>query len=131
MSPFLITQRGPVIGHRHDLDSGQFTIGRGQDNDLVLNDAMVSRYHAVIRQENAGVVLIDLGSTNPALVNDMPLEPGVPHLMFYAPGVTNAQVGSSGEAHAAPGLPFVIGEGTPQAYLVVLLPPPAGSGEEQ
>jgi predicted component of type VI protein secretion system len=83
VSPFLITQRGPVIGHRHDLDSGQFTIGRGQDNDLVLNDAMVSRYHAVIRQENAGVVLIDLGSTNPALVNDMPLEPGVPQRLQH------------------------------------------------
>jgi len=81
--PFLITQRGPVIGHRHDLDSGQFTIGRGQDNDLVLNDAMVSRYHAVIRQENAGVVLIDLGSTNPVLVNDVPLEPGVPQRLQH------------------------------------------------
>jgi|SRR5579884_3606790 len=83
MPPFLITQRGPVIGHRHDLDSSQFTIGRGQDNDLVLNDALVSRYHAVIRQESAGLVLIDLGSTNPALVNDVPLEPGVPQRLQH------------------------------------------------
>jgi pSer/pThr/pTyr-binding forkhead associated (FHA) protein len=78
MPPFLIIQRGPVIGHRHDLDTGECTIGRGQDNDLVLNDVMVSRYHAVIRQENAGVVVIDLGSANPVLVNNVPLEPGVP-----------------------------------------------------
>jgi predicted component of type VI protein secretion system len=73
----LITQRGPEIGRRYDLAAAQFTIGRGTDNDLVLGDAMVSRYHAVIRQENEGVVIIDLGSTNVTTVNETDLEPGV------------------------------------------------------
>jgi len=81
--PFLIAQRGPAIGRRYDLTTPQFTIGRGEDNDLVLNDAMVSRYHAVIRQESAGGVVIDLGSTNPVLVNDVPLEPGVPQRLEH------------------------------------------------
>jgi hypothetical protein len=79
----LITQRGPEIGRRYDLTSPQVTIGRGSDNDLVLGDALVSRYHAVIRQENEGVVIIDLGSTNPVLVNDVPLEPGVPQRLQH------------------------------------------------
>ncbi|MBX5492917.1 MAG: FHA domain-containing protein [Chloroflexi bacterium] len=83
MPPFLITQRGPEIGRRYDLVSPQFTIGRGTDNDLVLGDALVSRYHAVIRQENEGVVIIDLGSTNPVLVNDTPLEAGMPHRLQH------------------------------------------------
>ena len=47
MPAFLITQRGPEIGRRYELTELQFTIGRGQDNDLVLVDALVSRYHAV------------------------------------------------------------------------------------
>src|SRR4051812_47983755 len=83
MSAYLITQRGPEIGRRYDLSSAQFTIGRGQDNDLVLGDGLVSRYHAVIRQENEGIVIIDLGSTNPVLVNDVPLEAGVAHRLLH------------------------------------------------
>src|SRR3954467_15044853 len=103
MSAYLITQRGPEIGRRYDLSSAQFTIargqdkdivlgdggsahltvGRGQDNDLVLGDGLVSRYHAVIRQENEGIVIIDLGSTNPVLVNDEPLEAGIPHRLLH------------------------------------------------
>jgi predicted component of type VI protein secretion system len=81
--PFLIMQRGPEIGRRYDITSSQFTIGRGSDNDLVLGDALVSRYHAVIRQENEGIVIIDLGSTNPVTVNDVELEPGVPQRLHH------------------------------------------------
>src|SRR5262245_60216836 len=83
MSAYLITQRGPEIGRRYDLSSSQFTIGRGQDNDLVLGDGLVSRYHAVIRQENEGIVIIDLGSTNPVLVTDVALEAGIPHRLLH------------------------------------------------
>jgi predicted component of type VI protein secretion system len=76
--PFLIIQRGPDIGSRCELTDLQVTIGRGPDNDLVLPDALVSRYHAVIRRDGENVVLIDLGSTNPVIVNETVLEPGVP-----------------------------------------------------
>jgi predicted component of type VI protein secretion system len=76
--PFLITQRGPEIGRRDELTDAQLTIGRDPDNNLVLLDALVSRYHAVIRRDGDDVVVIDLGSTNPVAVNDTVLEPGVP-----------------------------------------------------
>lgn len=50
-------------------------------------------------------------------------EPGAPHLMFYAPHLTNRDIGSLGEAHATGGHhPFVIEEGSPTAYIIVLLP---------
>ncbi len=46
------------------------TVGRGHANDLVLNDASVSRFHAVIKLVGETVVVADRGSTNGVLVND-------------------------------------------------------------
>lgn len=45
------------------------TIGRDPSCDLVLFDASVSRRHAVLQQEDAGVVLRDLDSRNGILVD--------------------------------------------------------------
>jgi hypothetical protein len=48
---------------------------------------------------------------------------GGPHLMFYAPYLRDAEIGGLGETHAAGRhLPFVIAEGSPTAYIVVMLP---------
>lgn len=53
-----------------------------------------------------------------------------PHYMIYAPGVTNADIGVSGEAmKKTPGLPFVYSGysgGTRTAYLIVMANAPAG-----
>ncbi len=83
MPAFLVTQRGPEIGRRFELTDAQFSIGRGQDNDLMLSDALVSRYHAVIRCDGEDVAIIDLGSTNPLMVNDTVPEPGVPYRLQH------------------------------------------------
>jgi adenylate cyclase len=46
------------------------TVGRGHSNDLVLHDASVSRFHAVIKQlPNGTVVIADRGSVNTVRVN--------------------------------------------------------------
>ena len=46
------------------------TVGRGHSNDLVLHDASVSRFHAVIKQLPDGTVVIaDRGSVNTVRVN--------------------------------------------------------------
>lgn len=45
-------------------------IGREAKNDLVLNDASVSRFHAELTSSETGIVLRDLGSTNGTFVND-------------------------------------------------------------
>lgn len=83
MDAFLIVQRGEDIGRRFDLDTAQLTIGRGADNDFVLNDPMVSRYHAVLKRQGSRHTLIDLGSSNPVVVNDQALEPGTPQQLSH------------------------------------------------
>ncbi|MDP9373771.1 MAG: FHA domain-containing protein, partial [Chloroflexota bacterium] len=83
MDTFLIVQRGEDIGKRYDLDTVQLTVGRGADNDMVLNDPMVSRYHAVVKRQGGGFAIIDLGSANPVVINDRVLEPGLPHQLQH------------------------------------------------
>lgn len=83
MDAFLIVQRGEDIGRRFDLETTQLTIGRGADNDLVLNDPMVSRYHAVLKRQGSRYSLIDLGSSNPVVINDQSLEPGTPQQLTH------------------------------------------------
>lgn len=51
------------------------TIGRGNANDLVLNDTSVSRFHCVVKQREDGTVVIaDRGSTNGVRVNGKVIE---------------------------------------------------------
>jgi pSer/pThr/pTyr-binding forkhead associated (FHA) protein len=49
-----------------ELGRRELTIGRGEQNDVVLPDPekIVSRFHAELRPEGAGYVLIDLNSQN-------------------------------------------------------------------
>lgn len=49
------------------------TIGRNEDNDLVIDDGRVSRYHARIWRESDGYRLEDLDSMNGTFVNEEPL----------------------------------------------------------
>jgi len=63
-----------VNGVRHPLTPPGFTIGRGTEADLRINDPGVSRLHAQIGVEDAGdgtvnVTITDLGSTNGLIVN--------------------------------------------------------------
>src|SRR5579859_3199284 len=47
-----------------ELNKPVITIGRGNANDLVLNDSSVSRFHAVVKLRENAVVIADRGSTN-------------------------------------------------------------------
>src|SRR3569832_2128159 len=49
-------------------DKGMVRIGAMDDNDVVIADETVSRYHCRIVQEEGGYLLIDLGSTNGTFV---------------------------------------------------------------
>ncbi len=53
----------------HIYDQAVVTIGAMDDNDLVLPDETVSRYHCRIYQEESAYVVQDLGSTNGTFVN--------------------------------------------------------------
>lgn len=56
------------------------SIGRGQDNDVVLEDALVSRHHALLHPGGQGqpAVLQDLGSFNGTFVNGRRVDGSVP-----------------------------------------------------
>jgi hypothetical protein len=51
------------------LARARLTVGRGLDNDIVLDDASVSRHHAEITRDGGGTQIRDLGSTNGTWVN--------------------------------------------------------------
>ena len=53
-----------------NLTKTEATIGRSNDNDIVLNDFSVSRRHAYLKNENGSWVIHDNQSTNGVRVND-------------------------------------------------------------
>ena len=53
----------------------KLTVGRGQDNDVVLGSKQVSRQHAELNVVGDQLMVQDLGSSNGTLVNDQKLEP--------------------------------------------------------
>lgn len=62
---WLLVIRGLDSGASLEVVRREQTIGRGPDNDLVLQDEGISRRHAgVVRCEDGRVLLRDLGSTN-------------------------------------------------------------------
>jgi hypothetical protein len=87
-------------------------IGRERDNDLVLTDPRVSRYHTLIELEAGQWVIRDLGSANGTLVNSQPISE--PHSLSPDDRITvgdtdlvfqPSQVGSSRGAPPHPPLP--------------------------
>ncbi len=65
----LRVQVGTNIGQTYSMSGDVLRIGRSPDNDLVLDDPRVSRYHAQLSRQGEVVVIEDLGSTNGTLVN--------------------------------------------------------------
>jgi pSer/pThr/pTyr-binding forkhead associated (FHA) protein len=62
-------ESGFYEGLEWELDRPSTVIGRGRNADLVLNEATISRAHALFGYEGAKVFVQDLGSTNGTLVN--------------------------------------------------------------
>lgn len=56
-------------GLEWELDRASTVIGRGRNADLVLNEATISRAHALFGYEGVSAFVQDLGSTNGTLVN--------------------------------------------------------------
>ena len=51
------------------LTDDEFVIGRGEDCNLCLHDAEISRHHSMIRQRGGESVVSDLGSSNGTFIN--------------------------------------------------------------
>ncbi|MFL5800707.1 MAG: FhaA domain-containing protein [Roseiflexaceae bacterium] len=56
--------------HSIPLESTSLTIGRGLNNDIILEDTRVSRHHAQLRYQARRFWIADLGSTNGTYVNN-------------------------------------------------------------
>ena len=65
----LIMRTGPTPGAAYTLEGDQLMIGRDSTNEIVINDAEVSRRHARLTFQGGKYVLEDLGSTNGTFVN--------------------------------------------------------------
>jgi hypothetical protein len=65
----LTMRQGPVPGKNFELAKDVMTIGRDVSNDIVINDAEVSRNHARLTAQSGGYLLEDLASTNGTFVN--------------------------------------------------------------
>ena len=79
--PTLTIVKGPQIGRSFELDAPMITLGRDPKNSVFLNDMTVSRAHAKVIRNAAGVLVEDLGSLNGtwvdgAIVNSAPLHDG-------------------------------------------------------
>jgi pSer/pThr/pTyr-binding forkhead associated (FHA) protein len=57
-----------------DLTASVITLGRALDNDVILEDRHVSRYHAELRQRYGKYILRDLGSSGGTAVNGFPIQ---------------------------------------------------------
>lgn len=92
--PFLI-----LDGQRHiNLNQPRVSIGRALSNDVIIDDARVSRHHAQLRHRYGHYVLHDLGSSGGTRINDYPVEECVLH---------------SGDVISFAGLEVVYGEDPP------------------
>lgn len=72
--PMLIMQENGEIGKEWVLEHPQVSIGREDENDIVIHDRRISRQHAVIERANDRYFVRDCGSKNGTFVNGEPLQ---------------------------------------------------------
>jgi len=66
----IYTKEPTLLGKRFVLDHSPTRVGRGADNQIVLDGDSVSRRHAQFRQKGDAWVIVDDGSTNGTYCND-------------------------------------------------------------
>jgi hypothetical protein len=69
----LVMRAGPNPGKTFSIEKNEVFIGRDIANDVLINDAEVSRRHARISIQAGNYVIEDLGSTNGTFVNGQKL----------------------------------------------------------
>ena len=67
--PRLIVTRDGEIVAEHQLNERQYVIGRSKIADILIEDAYVSKMHALLQVRDNAIVLADLNSTNGTTVN--------------------------------------------------------------
>ena len=79
MLPLLVRMRHAETGVQRDAGfrRSPVRVGRSALNDLPLDEAFVSQWHAIIRFDDEGTRFLDLGSTNGTVLHGAPLEKNV------------------------------------------------------
>jgi len=73
LTAWLAVTSGPAKGQTCQINIGETRIGRGDDNDLRVNDGGVSRQHAVLIANEKSMTLLDLGSATGTTINGQEL----------------------------------------------------------
>ena len=141
----LVMRVGPSPGKVFALSTNEVVLGRDIDNEVVINDAEISRRHTRLLNQEGGYVVEDLGSTNGTFVNGQKitgshvLEPGQTirlgenvTLSYEIAGFDADATIASGQrkpAAAAPRPPAAAPEARAPAPSAAASPaPPAGQG---
>ena len=70
--PVLVCTSGTLAGFSYPIVAGtELSIGRSEDNDLVLTEDGVSRFHARLHNDEGAIWLRDAGSRNGVFVNEL------------------------------------------------------------
>lgn len=69
---YFLTVKTPGWTRELSLKGSAATLGRGEDNDLIINEKGVSRHHARLEEKAGGYEIIDLGSTFGLRIQDRP-----------------------------------------------------------
>ena len=64
----MVSTRGSIPVH-FDLGGALIGIGRASDNDVIVDDPMVSRHHCQLKLQHGAYSFTDLGSRNGSTVN--------------------------------------------------------------
>ena len=115
---------GPRAGQSIPLNPGVTSIGRGAENDVVVDDAAVSREHATISYEGGQFVVEDAGSSSGTIVE------GSPAAQTILASGSSIQLGETelvfmqaeGTFAPAPGTPAATGAGGQPGETLVMQP---------
>ena len=75
--------RGATGAAERELDAPVIRIGRGAENEIVVDDAAISRLHARVEEEAGTWRIVDLESTNGTSVDLVALRPWQPHVLSH------------------------------------------------
>ena len=71
---YLLVQTDGAPPVQFDLGGALISIGRASDNDVIVDDPVVSRHHCQLKLQHGAYSFADLGSRNGSLVNGQPVD---------------------------------------------------------
>ncbi|MBL8952291.1 MAG: sigma 54-dependent Fis family transcriptional regulator [Myxococcaceae bacterium] len=114
---------GPDAGKGVEARGESLSIGTAEDNDLVLKDPTVSRYHVELQAQGDRILAIDHGSTNGTVAGGVRIERGdVPTGIVLSLGRTRVRVadGEAKEVELLDGFGELRGRSAPMRKLMAL-----------